>query len=95
MGVFEALSDRRRRRILELLFTNGASAAAPLKSWVGRTRSVVGKHLATLCRAGLVVAAGLDPKDKRQRLYTLAPALRAQDVARGELDFGCGVLRFR
>jgi DNA-binding transcriptional ArsR family regulator len=93
-AVFEALADGRRRKILEQLFTKGECSAAYLKAGVGRTRSVVGKHLATLCRAGLVVTAGVDPRDSRHRLYALAPALRAQDPARGELDFGCGVLRF-
>lgn len=93
-AVFAALADGRRRKILEHLFTKGECSAAQLRGGVGRTRSVVGKHLATLCEAGLVVPAGVDPRDSRHRLYALAPALRAQGAARGELDFGCGVLRF-
>ena len=67
-GVFEALADPTRRRIVEMLGRAPASAG-DLADRLPVTRQAVVKHLATLEDAGLVLGA----RDGRRVVYTLTP----------------------
>ena len=55
--VLAALADPTRRTLLESLLRGGASTATGLAAGLPVTRQAVGKHLAVLERAGLVLAS--------------------------------------
>jgi DNA-binding transcriptional ArsR family regulator len=52
--VFMALADPTRRRIVELLATEGIMRISDLAGQFRSTRQAVTKHLNTLCSAGIV-----------------------------------------
>ena len=66
MGVFGALSDPNRRRMLDVLSEREATATE-LAAELPVTRQAVSKHLAVLADAGLVTAAR-EGRDVRYRL---------------------------
>jgi DNA-binding transcriptional ArsR family regulator len=81
-GLFDALADPTRRRVVELLGTRPARAGE-LAVAIGTSPAAMSKHLKHLLRAGLV-ADERDKADARARVFRLRP----QSVAaiRGWLD---------
>ncbi|MBL8775499.1 MAG: helix-turn-helix transcriptional regulator [Acidimicrobiales bacterium] len=65
--LWSAVGDPTRRRLLDLLLTDGDGTATTLSEYVPVTRQAVAKHLAVLDRAGLVhgVAEG---RERRYRV---------------------------
>lgn len=65
--LWSALGDPTRRRLLDLLLTDGAGTATSLSDQLPVTRQAVSKHLGVLDRAGLVhgVTAG---RERRYRI---------------------------
>jgi DNA-binding transcriptional ArsR family regulator len=81
-GVFGALSDPNRRRMLDVLSERDATATE-LAAELPVTRQAVAKHLATLSAAGLV--DGL--RKGRETRYRLTPR-PLEDAARWMADVG-------
>ncbi|SFW82429.1 ArsR/SmtB family transcription factor [Amycolatopsis australiensis] len=54
--LWSAIGDPTRRRLLDLLLSQGAATATSLSEHLPVTRQAVAKHLAVLDRAGLVHA---------------------------------------
>ncbi|MEQ0563520.1 helix-turn-helix domain-containing protein [Amycolatopsis sp. NEAU-NG30] len=54
--LWSAIGDPTRRRLLDLLLTEGSGTATSLSEHLPVTRQAVAKHLAVLDRAGLVRA---------------------------------------
>ena len=52
--LWSAIADPSRRRVLDLLVSNGEVSASWLAGWVPFTRQAVSKHLVVLERAGLI-----------------------------------------
>jgi DNA-binding transcriptional ArsR family regulator len=69
-GVFVALADPTRRRLLELLAAQGEATATTLAERVPVSRQAVVKHLAVLDAAGLVYGSRVG----REVRYTVRPA---------------------
>ncbi|MET3806019.1 DNA-binding transcriptional ArsR family regulator [Nakamurella sp. UYEF19] len=76
-GLWSAIGDPTRRRLLDLLLAGGPGTATGLSGQLPVTRQAVTKHLVVLDRAGLVrsVAAG------RERRYHVDEAQVARAVA--------------
>src|SRR6266581_8705668 len=70
-GLFEALADPTRRRVVELLGTRPARAGE-LAAATGLSPPAMSKHLRHLLRAGLV-ADERDAADARARVFRLRP----------------------
>jgi DNA-binding transcriptional ArsR family regulator len=70
-GLFEALADPTRRRVVELLGTRPARAGE-LAAATGMSAPAMSKHLRLLLRAGLV-ADERDAADARVRVFRLRP----------------------
>src|SRR5262245_40154368 len=68
-AVFSALSDERRRAVVELLAARGSATATELAGELPVTRQAVAKHLASLDGAGLVSVTRLG----REARYELTP----------------------
>jgi DNA-binding transcriptional ArsR family regulator len=64
-GLWSAIADPSRRRLLDLLVSNGEASASALADDVPFTRQAVAKHLAVLEAAGLVTHR----KEGREVLY--------------------------
>jgi DNA-binding transcriptional ArsR family regulator len=75
--LWSAVGDPTRRRMLDLLLTNGTGTATTLSDQLPVTRQAVSKHLGVLDRAGLVhvTPAG------RERRYQVDDAQLARAVA--------------
>jgi ArsR family transcriptional regulator, cadmium/lead-responsive transcriptional repressor len=75
--LWSAIGDPTRRRVLDLLLTEGASTPTALSEQLPVTRQAVSKHLAILDRVGLVhvTPAG------RERRYEVDEAQLARAVA--------------
>jgi ArsR family transcriptional regulator, cadmium/lead-responsive transcriptional repressor len=75
--LWSAVGDPTRRRMLDLLLTDGGGTATTLSDQLPVTRQAVAKHLAVLEKVGLVhvTPAG------RERLYTVDEAQLARAVA--------------
>ena len=71
-GVFKALSDESRLRILNLLFHSGELCVCDIESVMGFTQTKVSRHLSYLKRTGLV-------EDRRQGLWMLYSIARPKD----------------
>ncbi len=69
-GVFDALSDPTRRRLLILLGERETVTATALAAELPVTRQAVAKHLGALEAAGLVA----HEREGREVLYRLTPA---------------------
>jgi DNA-binding transcriptional ArsR family regulator len=70
-GVFEALADPTRRRVVELL-GDRARRAGELADAAGTSAPVMSRHLRILLEAGFVADERL-PGDARVRLFRLRP----------------------
>lgn len=55
-GLWSAIGDPTRRRMLDLLLERGAGSATSLSEQLPVTRQAIAKHLGVLDRAGLVQA---------------------------------------
>lgn len=97
-GVFAALADPTRRRLIEWLSEGGPATATTLASRLPISRQAVAKHLAALEGAGLV-AARREGRDVRYRLrpepLTMAMEWMAVLAARWDerLEALAGLLR--
>ena len=65
--LWSAIGDPTRRRMLDLLLTNGGGTATSLSDQLPVTRQAVAKHLGVLDRAGLVHST----PSGRERRYTV------------------------
>ncbi len=70
-GIFDALADPTRRRVVELLGTRPARAGE-LAEAIGISPPTMSKHLRHLLRVGLV-ADERDSTDARARVFSLRP----------------------
>jgi DNA-binding transcriptional ArsR family regulator len=75
--LWAAIGDPTRRRVLDLLLTDGSGTATSLSSDMPVTRQAVAKHLAVLERAELVMPR----KDGREVRYVVNEAQFARAVA--------------
>jgi DNA-binding transcriptional ArsR family regulator len=76
-GLWSAIGDPTRRRVLDLLLAGGGRTATALSEQLPVTRQAVAKHLAVLDRVGLVHAA---PSGREIR-YEVDEAQLARAVA--------------
>src|SRR5262245_2793425 len=76
-ALWSAVGDPTRRRMLDLLLTNGGGTATTLSEQLPVTRQAVAKHLAVLDRVGLVHVT----PSGRERLYEVDAAQLARAVA--------------
>lgn len=75
--LWAAVGDPTRRRMLDLLLTDGSGTATTLSQQLPVTRQAVAKHLGVLDRVGLVQAT----PSGRERLYEVDEAQLARAVA--------------
>jgi DNA-binding transcriptional ArsR family regulator len=75
--LWSAVGDPTRRRMLDLLLTDGRGTATTLSEQLPVTRQAVAKHLGVLGRVGLVHATPAG----RERLYEVDEAQLARAVA--------------
>jgi predicted transcriptional regulator len=75
--LWSAIGDPTRRRLLDLLLTDGNATATSLSEHLPVTRQAVAKHLAVLDRAGLVHATPAG----REKHYRVDEAQLARAVA--------------
>ena len=68
-ALLAAVSDTSRRRVLDLLLTNGEVTPTALAAELPFTRQAVAKHLAVLDRAGLVAST----RHGREVRYSIRP----------------------
>lgn len=76
-GLWSAIGDPTRRRMLDLLLADGAGTATSLSEQLPVTRQAVAKHLGVLDRVGLVHVTPMG----RERLYRVDDAQLARAVA--------------
>jgi predicted transcriptional regulator len=76
-ALWSAVGDPTRRRMLDLLLTNGGGTATTLSEELPVTRQAVAKHLGVLDRIGLVHVT----PSGRERLYEVDEAQFARAVA--------------
>ena len=92
--VFLMISDPFRRAVIRALAHGGMKVAADL-GWakgIGRHNKL--KHLAALCKAGMVVQKE-NPNDRRQPLFGLSPsAVVCRTEKAVTVEFGCCMQRF-
>jgi ArsR family transcriptional regulator, cadmium/lead-responsive transcriptional repressor len=75
--LWSAIGDPTRRRMLDLLLSDGGGTATTLSHQVSVTRQAVAKHLVVLDRAGLVRATAAG----REKRYHVDDAQLARAVA--------------
>ena len=75
--LWSAVGDPTRRRMLDLLLTDGVGSATTLSQQLPVTRQAVAKHLGVLDRVGLVHVT----PSGRERLYEVDEAQLARAVA--------------
>lgn len=75
--LWSAVGDPTRRRMLDLLLTDGRGTATTLSDQLPVTRQAVAKHLGVLDRVGLVRVT----PSGRERLYEVNEAQLARAVA--------------
>jgi DNA-binding transcriptional ArsR family regulator len=66
-GLWSAIGDPTRRRMLDLLLADGSGTATSLSEQLPITRQAVAKHLGVLDRAGLVRSTPVS-REKRYRV---------------------------
>lgn len=76
-GVFAALSDATRRRVVAELSAGRAGTATQLAARLPVSRQAIAKHLAVLAEAGLVEAT----RSGRETRYELTPAPLGEAMA--------------
>jgi DNA-binding transcriptional ArsR family regulator len=93
-GVFEALADPNRRRVLDVLSERETATATELAAELPVTRQAVAKHLGALSAAGLVEGRRLG-RETRYRLTPgpLAGAMEWMARVGGEWDERLAALR--
>jgi DNA-binding transcriptional ArsR family regulator len=74
VNALQALADPTRRRIVELLATDGELSAGELASHFDTSRPGVSRHLRVLRELGVVTAR----MERQRRLYSLDPAPLAE-----------------
>ncbi|GII34233.1 ArsR/SmtB family transcription factor [Planotetraspora mira] len=75
--LWSAVGDPIRRRMLDLLLTDGGGTSTTLSARLPVTRQAVAKHLAVLDRVGLVHVT----PSGRERLYAVDEAQLARAIA--------------
>lgn len=75
--LWSAVGDPTRRRMLDLLLTDGGGTATTLSEQLPVTRQAVAKHLGVLDRVGLVHGT----PSGRERIYEVREAQLARAVA--------------
>jgi ArsR family transcriptional regulator, cadmium/lead-responsive transcriptional repressor len=75
-GLWSAVGDPTRRRMLDLLLTDGVGTATSLSERLPVTRQAVAKHLGVLDRVGLVHATA----SGREKQYRIDDAQLARAV---------------
>ena len=75
--LWSAIGDPTRRRLVDLLLTDGDATATSLSRHLPVTRQAVAKHLGVLDRAGLVHATSVS----REKRYRVDDAQLARAVA--------------
>lgn len=75
--LWSAIGDPTRRRLVDLLLTEGESTATTLSDHLPVTRQAVAKHLGVLDRVGLVRGTPVG----RERRYRVDPAQLGRAVA--------------
>jgi DNA-binding transcriptional ArsR family regulator len=75
--LWSAIGDPTRRRMLDLLLSEGGGTATSLSERLPVTRQAVAKHLVVLDRVGLVHATAIG----RERQFRVDPAQLARAVA--------------
>jgi DNA-binding transcriptional ArsR family regulator len=75
--VFVALSDATRRRVLELLSTEGNATATQLAGAFPVTRQAIAKHLQVLAEAGLAASE----RRGRETHWSMTPAALSPAIA--------------
>jgi predicted transcriptional regulator len=76
-GLWSAIGDPTRRRILDMLLADGASTATALSEHLPVSRQAIAKHIAVLDRAGLVKGTAVG----RERRYDVDQEQLARAVA--------------
>jgi predicted transcriptional regulator len=76
-GLWSAVGDPTRRRLLDLLLADGSGTATGLSERLPVTRQAIAKHLGVLDRVGLVHSAPAG----RERRYQVDEAQLARAVA--------------
>jgi predicted transcriptional regulator len=76
-GLWSAVGDPTRRRLLDLLLADGSGTATGLSDRLPVTRQAIAKHLGVLDRVGLVHSAPAG----RERRYQVDEAQLARAVA--------------
>jgi DNA-binding transcriptional ArsR family regulator len=76
-GLWSAIGDPTRRRILDLVLADGASTATALSQHLPVSRQAIAKHIAVLDRAGLVKGSAVG----RERRYDVDQEQLARAVA--------------
>ena len=76
-AVFVALSDATRRRVLELLSSEGYATATQLAGAFPVTRQAIAKHLQVLAEAGLAASE----RRGRETHWTMTPAALSPAIA--------------
>ena len=76
-GLWSAVGDPTRRRMLDLLLADGGGTATSLSAQLPVTRQAIAKHLGVLDRAGLVHASPAG----RERRYRVDEAQLGRAVA--------------
>ncbi|WP_454048740.1 ArsR/SmtB family transcription factor [Cellulomonas sp. Marseille-Q8402] len=76
-GLWSAVGDPTRRRLLDLLLIDGEGTATSLSGRLPVTRQAVAKHLGVLHRVGLVLAT----TEGREKRYRVDDAQLARAVA--------------
>jgi DNA-binding transcriptional ArsR family regulator len=79
-GLWMAVGDPTRRRMLDLLLVEGTGTATSLSEQLPVTRQAVAKHLAVLDRAGLVHRA-VAGRERRYRVDEAQLARAAEQLA--------------
>jgi DNA-binding transcriptional ArsR family regulator len=92
--LWSAIADPSRRRVLDLLVSNGAASASGLAARVPFSRQAVAKHLVVLERAGLISRR----KQGREVLYQveadrLDQATRAMTELAAQWDRRLGAIK--
>lgn len=75
--LWSAVGDSTRRRLLDLLLTDGGGTATTLSRQLPVTRQAVAKHLGVLHRVGMVHVTN----SGRERIYEVSQAQLARAVA--------------
>ena len=92
--VYFLLSERFRVQMIRALSDGQMRTAVNLNGASGRKRHAYTRHIAALCKGGLLVKKD-NPNNGREPLYGLSPhAVLCRTDRCTTVDFGCAMLRF-